>query len=200
MSDNGKDTESVALMELPEDDLVIEDKPSGQSIVQKSTYFKPWHRKIARLFVLRGMRPGEIAEQLGMHPGTVSQYLNHHPLLKLEIERLEKLVENRLIEAELEDYVKEEFEYMLPTAMNIIKENIGDVRTGEDPKADRGQRTKDAWEIIKAMTPKKQGDGGPTINLNQIIQTTEGKSQPERIMDITTHIREVKALRGKGKK
>ena len=171
---------------------------SGHDIVKQSIYFKPWHRKIARLTVLRGMRPAEIADHVSMDPTYISRLINHHPLLKNEIARLERLLEDKLIDTEVQDFVREEFQSMLPTAMEIIRENIGDIGLATDGKADNERKTKDAWNIIERLSPTLK-EGEKTVNvqlqLNQIISNNEGKDPRTVINELTHHIRESKALK-----
>ncbi len=174
---------------------------NGTEIVKQSTYFKPWHRMIARKFVLRGMRPSQIAEEMKLTPSYISVLLNHNPMMKVEIARLEKLLEDKIIEAEVEDFVKDEFVGMLPTALEIIRESIGDIGLQLQGKSDRKEQRSDAWAIIDRVSPKLAG-GDTAVNFNlqlqQVIQDNRGKSAAEVITNLTSQIREKKALqRGK---
>ena len=114
---------------------------------------------------------------------------------------IEKMLEEKIIEAEVQDFVKDEFMDMIPQALEIIRESIGDMSLGIEGKSDLKERRADAFAIIDRVSPKAL-HGEPAVNiqlqLNQVIADNKGKSANEVITSLTSHIREKKALqRGK---
>jgi len=143
-----------------------------QGAEKKAMQLREHHKSMARMMVMGGARPGQLALAFNMSAAQIS-IITQSPMFKLEVERLRAMSEDACAD------VRNQLNGMIPLALVALEDDLS-MEVEDDPRLRKIRQTA-AFDIL-SRTGYEKKDGGPSVvvqNNTQINQMTEEQLREE---------------------